>query len=411
MDFISRENADQYGKNLSAVSESYRKIKKMFNQRDLAAVNAEIKESYRIDIGNKQVFDLNNPFFSIQGFRETVFRQTKEGRYRESLPESAFSALLRAGINNYANGWYDLTDTVYEDIVMVVPSSHAVEPYAPVHRGGVPRRTPPNTPSPEVKVIAPMDIQILNEKYTSISAVPEELIKWDMTGQIQMRLQDMGPNMAQYEDAYAAGKFISPTGGTTFFDDTIPASTTKPSVETSSTWPWTTAFLGGGANILASYKRFNQQTLQDMDNLLFKQKDMNGNRLVVNPDTLFHGGAIRFVASELLNSVWYPGSGTLSVSQTTTDSKLGTNFGANVMKGLYRPVASRYLPERAYAIGMAHKGMVFQVASGLEVVQENPNAGSSFTNGEIRYKAKKFWGCDWIDPRFWGLCDDGTAGS
>lgn len=412
MDFRTQAELDAYGQMVANRTESNRKIKRMFNERDLAAVNGKIKESYRLDLTNKEKFDLDNPFFSVKGFRENVVRMAESGRFREANPESAFSAVFRALVNNSANNWYELTPTVYEEIVQIVPSTHAVEPYAPMGRGGMPQRTPPGMPTPEVKIAPPMDIQILNEKYTAISAVPEELIKWDMTGQVQMRLQDLGPNMGQYEDAYVAGKFISPTGGTSFFGDNIPASTTKPSIESSATWPWSTAFLGGGANILSGgYARFNQQTLQDLEYLLFQQKDIMGNRLVVTTDTIYHGGALRFPVGALMNSQWYPVTSAMKVAGTSTVTGIGQQYAENTMKGLYRPVMSRYLPGTAYAIGMAHKGMVMQVASGLEVVQETPNSGASFGQGELRFKAKKYWGSDWIDPRFWGLGDDGTASS
>jgi hypothetical protein len=413
MNFQTKEQIKTYTESMDRVTARNKTIMRKMNEASLKAFNSEIKERYNVDMAHES-FNLEaNPLFSFKKFQETCHRLVHEGKMRETAPESGFASLFRALINNNANNWYQLTETVYDQIAMIVPSSHAVEPYAPMHRGGMPRKVQPGESVKETKLIGPMDIQLMNEKYAGIASVPEEMVKWDQTAQVMERIQDIGPNMAIYQDAYQAAKFISPSGGTAWFEDVIPVSSTQPSNEGSATWPWSTSFTGGGANILSAYKRFNQQTLQNMDTLLFKQKDMAGNRLVVNCDTLFHGGALRFVADILLNSTWYPSTSAISTVRSGTEvgSGLGTTFAENVMKGLYRPVCSRYLPDTAYAIGMAHKGMVFQVASGLEVVQEVPNSGMSFSNGEWRFKSKQFWACDWIDPRFWGLCDDGSATS
>jgi hypothetical protein len=408
IDALDKDMIETRNAAIHATSEANRKLKKFFNRKDLEADNQMVREAFRIDMADKAKFDLSSPMFSIKGFRESVYRLVREGRVREADPVSAFSALFRALVNNVANNWYDLTPTVYEEIVAVTPSSHAVEPYAPMHRGGIPRRIQPSNPFPEVKTGAPFDIQILNAKFGAITAVPEELIKWDMTGQVQSRVMDIGPNMAQLEDAYAAIRFIG--DASSFAGDAIPASATKPATETSSTWPWSTAFLGGGANRPSSYGTMTQPTVQFLDNLLMQQKDANGNKLVVTPDTLFAGSGLKFAAGVLLNSSFYPSTGSTRVAVASgADTALGTTYAENVMKGMYRPVISRYLPQKAWGIGQAHKGLIQQVASGLQVVQETPQAGKSFEQGEFRFKAEKFWELDWIDPRFWGLGNDGSV--
>lgn len=405
---IEKEAAEARDAQLRSMSESNRGVKKMYHEAALKAENAMVREVYGLDLSDKKKFDLSNPRFRIGSFREAVFQMVREGRTRETEPMSAFSALFRALVNNLANNWYDLTPTVYEDIVAVMPSEHAVEPYAPMHRGGMPRRVAPSVPISEVKTGQPFDIQIMNAKFSAITSVPLELIKWDQTGQIRQRVMDIGPNMAQYEDAYAAQRFIGSAG--TFAGDAIPASATKPSQETSSTWPWSTAFLGGGANKPSSYGTFSQDTIQFLDNLLMQQKDGNGNRLVVTPDTIFAGTGLRFPVATLMNSDFYPVTSSEKVGGTGGgDTGVGTTYAANVMKGMYRPVFSRYLPQKAWGIGQAHKGMIQQVASGLTVVQENPMSGKSFDQDEYRFKAEKFFEMDWLDPRFWALGNDGSV--
>ncbi len=412
MNAQSLEELDQRHEQIKQVAESSRKVRFALANRTNEQIKKEVLESYRIDVSDKERFDFKSPFFSFKGMMESCNRIAASGRLRETNGAAMFSAVLRAGVNNFANEWYQLTKTVYEQIVSVSPSGHAVEPYAPIARGSTPRRTPRGTPFKEVKLQAPMDIQIANEKFGAISSVQYELLKWDMTGQIMQRLQDIGPNMALLEEAWVMGKFLSPSGGTLYQGDVIPASTTKPSIETSATWPWSTSMLGGGRNIPGSYSVFTNNLVQQADYYLMIQKDQNGNFMAVDPDTLLTGPGVKFVAGQLLNSEWYPSTaaqliGGGAVGATATN--LGTSFAQNQMKGLYKLVVSRFLSPGAWAVGQAHRGMVFQMAEGLSVVQEMPLSGASFESDEVRWRAKSLWMTEWIEPRFWFLGNDGSA--
>lgn len=392
---------------LGRTLEASRKVRFGLANKAVKEANKKMLESYRINMEDKTRFDFTDPFFSFKTARESVKRIA-----REANGAAMFSALLKAGINNVANDWYQLTDTVYEQIVQVTPSTHAVEPYAPVARGSTPRRTPRGTPFKEVKLQAPADIQIANEKFGAISAVEKELIDDDQTGQIMQRLQDIGPNMALLEEAWVMGKFISPSGGTTYQGDIIPVSGTKPSIETSSTWPWSTALLGGGQNRPTSYTVFSNNLVQEADYFLMIQKDQNGNFMAVSPDTLLVGPGVKFPALTLMNSTWYPSTAAQLIgggAVGTTATNLGTTYADNVMKGLYKPVVSRFLPSGAWAVGKAYRGMVFQMREGLSVIQENPTAEVSFDADELRFRAKARWMTEVIDMRFWFLGNDGTA--
>jgi len=410
MNVQTMEELEQRDLHIREMAESSRKVRFALANRENNKLKREILESYRIDVTDKSKFDFRSPFFSFLKMRESCVQVAS--KLRETNAASMFSALLKAGINNFANEWYQLTRTVYEQIVSVTPSGHAVEPYAPIARGSTPRRTPRGTPFKEVKLQAPIDIQIMNEKFGAISSVEKELIDDDMTGQIMTRLQDIGPNMALLEEAWVMAKFISPSGGTLYQGDLIPVSGTKPSIETSSTWPWGTALLGGGQNKPSSYTVFNNNLVQQADFFLMIQKDQNGNFMAVDPDTLLLGPGVKFVGLQLMNSEWYPSTvaqliGGGAVGATATN--LGTTFAQNQMKGLYKPVVSRFLPSGAWSVGQAHRGMVFQMREGLSVIQENPMAGASFEVDEIRYRAKARWMTEWIEPRFWFLGNDGSA--
>jgi len=117
----------------------------------------KIMESFRIDLDNDKEgrFNMQDPFFSFKSLRESCARIAT----REASGAAMFSALLKAGINNVANEWYQLTDTVYEQIVQVTPSTHTIEPYAPMARGSTPRRPPRGTPFQNTKMPPASDIQ------------------------------------------------------------------------------------------------------------------------------------------------------------------------------------------------------------------------------------------------------------
>lgn len=385
-----------------------------------AKVCESVRESYGIDITDQSRFNFKSPKFSMRGMREATYRVAS--KFRETNPEAAFSAVLRAGVNNFANTWYQLTKTVYDQIVATTPSTHAVEPYAPIARGGIPKRVPRGTPFREVSIQAPADIQIINEKFGAISSAPQELIDDDQTSQIVDRMMDIGPNMALLEEAWVMGKFISPSGGTLYKGEIIPASYTKPSIETSSTWPWSTAMLGGGQNRLTTYIVFNQNSVQAADYILSIQQDQNGNFMAVDPDTILAGPGLKFLTAKLMNDAWYPstvpmlagggqaGSTTIGgVGATSTATNIGINVTENGMKGMYRPVISRFLPPQAWALGMAHKGMTMQMRQGLSVVQEMPLSGSSFSSDLIQWRSRARWAVEVIDMRFWCLGNDGSA--
>lgn len=416
----SIEELEQREEQIRLIAKESKNLRLEMSQDENAKICEGIRESYGIDITDKARFNFKSPKFSIRGMREATYRVAS--KFRETNPEAAFSAVLRAGVNNFANQWYTLTKTVYEQIVAVTPSSHAVEPYAPIARGSIPTRVPRGTPFREVKIQAPADIQIINEKFGALSSAPQELIDDDQTAQIVDRMMDIGPNMALLEEAWVMGKFISPSGGTLYKGEIIPASYTKPSIETSSSWPWSTALLGGGQNRLTTYIVFNQNSVQGADYILSVQQDQNGNFMAVDPDTILAGPGLKFLTAKLMNDSWYPstvpmlggggqaGSTVIGgVGPTSTATAIGVNVTENGMKGMYRPVISRFLPPQAWALGMAHRGMTFQMRQGLSVVQQMPLSGSSFSNDEIVWRSKARWAVEVIDMRFWCLGNDGSA--
>ncbi len=363
-----------------------------------------VQESGRIRVESEEgplSFEtMRKQTFSWKKFRESAY-QTARRRFQEANAEGVFNALLRAGVNTIANGWYNLVDTNHERICAMTTSSHAVEPYAPVHRGSVPRRVPRGTPFPEVKLAGPLDVQMINEKFGAISGLEKELMDDDQSGIITQRVQDIGPQMAIIEDAWTFQRFIGTVGA--YGGDVIPAS------QTYSAGVYSTSLAGGGSNRLASYAAFSNDNVQALDILLMGQKDLLGNFLLVNPNTLLAGISLKFAARTLLNSEWFPATTAMKVGGTGTGTGIGTSFARNVLDGAYNLVISRFLPTKAYALGEAGKGLVFQMREGLSVVQENPMSGPAFSQDEFRFRSKSRWAVDWVDPRFWALGNDGNT--
>lgn len=368
-----------------------------------------IRNSYGVDLlaekNGKKTFDFESPYFSWKNYREAAYKVAHR-KMQEAQAENTFGQLLRAGINMVANNWYLLVETSKEQVGAMTVTTKAVEPYAPLHRGGVPRRVMRGTVFPEVRVMG-LDIQIMNEKFGAIEAFERELFDDDQTGQIAQRAKDMGANMAILEDAWFFQRFIGTAGS--YGGDVIPASQTKPSNE--ATWPFTSSGLvGGGINRPSSYGTFSSGLVQAADIGLFNMLDLLGNKMVVNPNTLVTGSDNRFTSRTLLNSQWYPSTAAMVAGGSGGGAtNLGTTFAQNVLQGAYNLVSNRFFPNKAWALGEAGKGIVFQRRDPLEIIQENPQSGMAFSQDVFRFRSRSRWEPDWVDPRFWWLGNDGTV--
>jgi hypothetical protein len=362
-------------------------------------LNESIKAQFGIDLSNKDKFNFDSPLFSWNKFREGAYEMI--GKLKEANSETSFGQLLRAGINNIANNWYVLTPTVYEQICSMTVSNKLVELYAPLHRGQVPKRVERGEEFKETKIVG-ADRQIVNQKFGMLFSVERELIDDDMTGQILQRARDGGENMKLVESAYSAQRFIGVAGS--YGGEAIPASTL------STVWSTTlTAGDGTTSNRLTAYASFSVPNLQALDNLLMNMKDLNGNKILVQPDILYVGTALKFPASQAMNSSWFPASAPLNIAGTATSTNVGTMGAYNVMQGIYTVVVDRFLPQKAYAVGQSGRGPVFQRRDPLEVVQENPQSGPAFSQDVFRFKTRSRWEVDWIEsPRFWALGSDGS---
>lgn len=382
---------------MEKILESNRKIKEGMLDRHHAKMSESIKRTYGLDVTKKEVYDFSDPFFKWSNLKEASISHAST-HLREAEAENVFQALLRAGVNNVVNSWYKLVPTNHEQVMQTTISNKAIELYAPLQRAGVPKRVQKGSNFPEVKTVG-LDIQVPNWKFGAIMAIERELIDDDQTSQILDRARDIAENMAILEDAWAFTKFIG--AASTYAGDIIPASETYTTV-------WSATLTGGGANI-NSYVAFNQDAVQKAHMGLLNQLDLQGNKMLVNPNTLLVGVSNTFSARTLMNSTFYPATSAELVGGTSgTSTYLGTTAAENVMKGLYNIVESRFLPVKAWAIGEAGRGIIFQRRDPVEMVQENPQSGNSFNVDEYRFRARARWNVDWVDPRFWFLGNQTT---
>lgn len=409
--WFSENESTGYVLRNTRLRESNRRMEKRLDQACQRKFAESIARAYRVNVMDKKVFKFwddeaqeANMMFSQKKFRESVYNMCY--KLREANAEGALQQLLRAQVSTITNGYYELVDVVYDSIYQMAPSSHAIELYAPVYRGDVPRRILRGQTYPEGRIVG-SDLQLKNWKYGIIYTFERELWDDETTGMVATRSKDGGEQMKILMEAWAMQKFIGTAGA--YGDDPIPASETQPSDE--SNWPWTLSsatFVGGGWNKLSPVA-FDIGPLQAADLQLMQQLDKLGNKMLVKPNTLACGSALKFVARTLLNSEWYPTTGPQKVSGTGAASTIGTTYARNVMDGMYNLVISLFLPQKAWALGMAGKGLVGQIRDPLEVVQENPQSGVAFSADEFRFRARSRWNFDWLEPRFWVLGNDGTV--
>ncbi len=392
--------------------ESNRKlIERDWKEKTYDPMLAQILESFRIDIEDesvKEVIDITSPGWSIKAFRESVYDHCR--KVREANAEGALGALLRAGAVTSTNNMYNSVPVEWEGLAQVVPSNKAVELYNPLFRAGFPSRTNEGEEPRRLKAKG-QDILIRNYKDAAIFEVTEEMMDDDLSNQIADQPRQIGENGAIVKDAWFFQRWLG-TAGTDPGGDIIPASQTGTQAGESAAWPYSsTGFTnGGGKNKLASLLAFGQAGLQQAQQLAFAMLDAKGQRMLINLDTLIAGSALADPVALLLNSLYYPASGTMHAATSGGgDTGLGVQFATNVFKGRYNPVISRWLPATSYGLMQAGKGIVMQNRRPPRLIQESPISGPAFSMSVLRWKWDERWETDWIEPRFSILCSDGSV--
>lgn len=373
------------------------------------SVGHQIKSQFGLDIKKEsmsEMLDISSPDWSLKSFREGVYRAAS--KVREFNAEGMLQQLLRAGIQLAVNKEYQAVETNFEEIVNFIPSSKAIELYAPAYRAGFMAPVEEGDEPPRLSIGA-ADFQIRNRKFAAILEVTEEMWDDDQTSQVQEQAAQVGENGKNLKDSRVFLRWLG-KAGVDAGGNAVPASQTGTQAG-EATWPFNVAFTnGGGQNRLTAYQAFNQQALIALRLLGRKMKDPKGNKMLVNFDTAISGVGIADAVEELMSSENYASTSPISATGTGSSSTgLGTTFAKNILKGKYNPVASIYLPDTCYGLMQAGKGLRAQQRKPLRVVAENPLSGPAFTASVFRNKIDERYEVDWTEPRFAALGNDGTV--
>lgn len=377
-------------------------IKKAVNEnKEMKKYREGFKARFGIDPMDAEKFPVNKPGFSWSKLQEKL-------ALKEADSSSAFTQFLRAGIQSITNAMYEATPTTFEDWVTVVQSSKDTELYAPNHGVAFPRQVGPSEKYPEVGAAA-LDIQLKNYKFGAIYALEKELLEDDQTGSFQRQAGFLGEYMKILAEVLCYGKLAS-VSGMKYIDYSIPVSETKPSGE--SVYPWSTALIGGGATKPASYGSLTQANVQSGIVGLMNQKNLQGIKMLVQPNRLLLGPATSFDASVLMHSAYYP-------SGAAAAGNVGGAFAINPIKGLLDITVSRFIfkndgtvsgdSKAWYIVDDSKPWFVLQIREAVSVEQEATNAGTSFEVDQIRFKGKTRMNADHIDPRFAWIGNDGSV--
>jgi hypothetical protein len=353
---------------------------KTLNERGLQEMRESIKASYRID-PEQVVRESVDPRFSWKKFEEN-YTKAAGRRLSEAQSQTANSAVLRYGITKLAGEGYELEPSVFEnEIAEVVPSKGFENYYAPYFRpgrGGPVERGEAYQP---VKMSG-LDVTIRNYKFGSILEIEEELIDDDQTGQIIMQGTQIGESLSFEVDMFGFAQMIAA--------------------------PWASVgnqLTNGGAmetpNVNTGYAK------------LRKARDGNGNLIVVRPDTLLVDSDEELVAIQVTDSF-----GTANNPGANPAAGSPIYFGTmNPLRGKFKVVATPWISEsqrsaanpNGYGIDnatppkfllRAKRRIILQTRKPLQVIQEAPNAGTSFRTDTVAFKGKMRFGAGVVDPRY-----------
>lgn len=364
----------------------------------------ELRESFSRKFGKDMTdasqFPVTNPNFSWKSARQKL---------TEADSGSSFNQVLRAGVQTIVNSMYESVDTSFEQWCHVVQSQKDTELYAPLHGISFLREIGKQEKYPEAHAVG-LDIKLKNRKYGVGYAVEKELMEDDQTAQFSKQVGLMGEYAKLALEVLVMAKLGS-NPNSAYADMSIPQSETQPADESS--YPFSTAMVGGGKNRPASFGALNQGNVQNGFIALMNQKNKLGLKMMVKPSRILIGPAYQFDASVLLHSAYYP-----SVPSATPGA-VGTSFSENPIKGIANLTISRFMFKNDgtvdgsstawYLLDDSVPFFVCQIREAAMVSQENPNSGDSFDRDIMRFKVSMRANADYIDPRFIYQGNDGSV--
>jgi len=336
---------------------------------------------------------------------------------REASPETALAFLLRKGIQTLANDWYIVVPREWQDYALIAPSAAVAEWYGPLYGSSIAGRVGRGERYPEGRIIGE-DSVLVNYKFGLIESFDRELFDDDQTGQIRQRAQRLGQSMAITENAYAALRFIG--AAASYSNLVVPASNYSTlDVNGNTVNAVFSALLHGTyGNRPGAFVPLALNPLKQGWSDLLNAKDPQGNKIIVNPNTLLHSSMDALHAPLLVappaGVPYYPAviGGTGTAAATAVSGFPGGVFGANPFMGLgIKPVLARFLPDWAWALGERAKGFIFQERNPLEVIQEQAASGAAFEVDAYRFRSRRRFEADWVGggSRFWWLGNSGAV--
>lgn len=334
-------------------------------------------------------------------------------KLKEADASSSNTQFLRAGLQTIVNSMYESVPSTIGDWVQTVSSDKDTELYAPNHGLAFPSEVGASEKYPEVGA-ASLDIQLKNRKYGSMYPIEKELLADDQSGTFAKQVGIMGEYMKLLHEVYCYGKLAS-VNNMEYINLKIRKSETKPSYEANYPYASSAApFRGGGVNRPTSFGIISKTGIQDAEIGLMNQKNLQGIKMLVNPNRLIVSPKDKFDTSILLNSAYYP-SGAAAAGVT------GGAFAINPIKGIADLTVTRFMfkndgtvngDSRAwYLMDDSKAWFVLQLRLAIMVQQEADNAGASFELDQVRYKASTRFNADHIDPRFVWQGNDGSVTS
>jgi hypothetical protein len=330
--------------------------------------------------------DFLDPHFSFARLREAAERVAE---LTEANVESSYGYLLRGAVQEFANEAYTDHPTVYQSLVTSIDSTKLTEVYGGLYRSSMPEETDAGEEFKESNFKG-FEREIRNRKFGRIEKFERELFDDDQTGQVRRRAGDMGEGYKTFEEIYVLSRLFNLARTEEGVDVTL------------SSYGSGTVFSTAIGNRPSSYARFTQAKLEAAHVSLRAITDPVGRKFVVTPRVLVAGIHDELEVARVLGSP-------MMANDTSSAGSLALRV--NPMAGRYTPVTSPFVEDYAWGIGDPKKGLVFQRRDPIEIQQELPGTGSSFKQEIYAFRIRSRWECDWVEPRFFFVGNDGTVSS
>lgn len=331
----------------------------------------------------------------MKSARHAIYDMEDQGLLREASSPTAFQALMRLGVHELVADAWGQTPVVWDSVISTQPSSTWAEPYANTFGPEMPEEMGYGDEYSDQNMI-PLSKIVINVKIGRALKVFKELLDDDQTSQIRTKSSQIGKRMALYNEvAFAA--YLS--------DAAITQGGLKVTPETYTDPDTTTGIYVTSGNRQNAPSSDGSPTPGNVDvglKLLKLIKDTNGNIVMVDPNCIVYEPSNWYPIQQIFTADNYLSTPDGSTGSITANPVMGTK---NPFKGMLTPYECRFLKAGTWYIGEAKNPMAlnWQEREGLQVLQESPDAGESFSRDLYVWKARKRGKMFWMagGSRFW----------